>query len=274
MVNVRRQAPVTPPRDETALDIFRHQWELYRKFLTHDYLENAGAYAELHRFLNDNVARPFAFVDLACGDASGIVTALKGTEIANYRGIDLAPPALELAKRNLAALPCAVELDEADFVRAMRTGSGPADVVWISLSLHHLTTPDKCTLMREIQAQLSPNGALLIYEPHVPRRGEPRRLPRPLRGDRAAGVDGFERGGVRGGDAPCAHLRPARDRHQVGDAGARRRLHAHRRALQSPERSFPFVQLPRLVRLDFASRPGHIPVAGAIRGGPRPQFLD
>ena len=96
MVNVQRQAPVAPARDETALDIFRHQWELYRKFLTHDYLENAGAYAELHRFLNDNVTRPFAFVDLACGDASGIVTALKGTEIANYRGIDLAPPALEL----------------------------------------------------------------------------------------------------------------------------------------------------------------------------------
>ena len=79
MVNVQRQASVAPARDETALDIFRHQWELYRKFLTHDYLENAGAYAELHRFLNDNVARPFAFVDLACGDASGIVTALKGT---------------------------------------------------------------------------------------------------------------------------------------------------------------------------------------------------
>ena len=65
---------------------------------------------------------------IACGDASGIVTALKGTEIANYRGIDLAPPALELAKRNLEALPCAVELDEADFVQAMRTGSGPAGV--------------------------------------------------------------------------------------------------------------------------------------------------
>jgi len=173
MVNVQRQAPMAPARDETALDIFRHQWELYRKFLTHDYLENAGAYAELHRFLNDNVTRPFAFVDLACGDASGIVTALKGTEIANYRGIDLAPPALELAKRNLAALPCAVELDEADFVQAMRTGSGPADVVWISLSLHHLTTPDKRTLMREIQAQLSPNGALLIYEPTC-RDGESR----------------------------------------------------------------------------------------------------
>jgi SAM-dependent methyltransferase len=173
MVNVQRQATAVPVRDETALDIFRHQWELYRKFLRHDYLENAGAYAELHRFLKDNVARPFAFVDLACGDASGIVTALAGTEIAHYRGIDLAPPALELAKHNLEALPSAVELDEADFAHAMRAGSEPADVVWISLSLHHLTTPDKRTLMRDIHARLSPNGAFLIYEP-TRRDGESR----------------------------------------------------------------------------------------------------
>ena len=161
MVNVQRQASVAPARDETALDIFRHQWELYRKFLTHDYLENAGAYAELHRYLNDNVRpSPRRSRLRRCERHAGA----KGRR---------APPALELAKRNLASLPCAVELDEADFVQAMRTGSGPADVVWISLSLHHLTTPDKRTLMSEIQAQLSPNGALLIYEPTC-RDGESR----------------------------------------------------------------------------------------------------
>jgi SAM-dependent methyltransferase len=172
MVNVERQGAAAV-RDETALDIFRHQWELYRKFLKHDYLENAGAYVELHRFLSENVTRPFAFVDLACGDASGVVTALEGTAIAHYRGIDLAPLALELAKYNLEALPCAVELEEADFVQAMRAGSEPADVVWISLSLHHLTTPNKRALMREIHDRLSPDGALLIYEP-TRRDGEDR----------------------------------------------------------------------------------------------------
>jgi SAM-dependent methyltransferase len=186
MVNVERQGAAAAVRDETALDIFRHQWELYRKFLKHDYLENAGAYAELRRFLTANVTRPFAFVDLACGDASGIVTALEGTAIAHYRGIDLAPPALELARHNLEALPCAVELDEADFVQAMSAGSNPADIVWISLSLHHLTTPDKRALMRQIHGRLSPNGALLIYEPTC-RDGE----------DRATYLDRFEDTGRR-----------------------------------------------------------------------------
>ncbi len=171
---------------ETVLDIFRHHWAIYRKFLVHDYMSNAGAYAELHRFLTENAPWPFAFVDLACGDASGVVPALQGTAIAHYRGIDLAPPALELAKRNLEALPCAVELEEADFVQAMRVGSEPVDIVWLSLSLHHLTTPDKRTLMLEIRGRLPPNGALLIYEP-TRRDGE----------DRATYLDRFEETGRR-----------------------------------------------------------------------------
>lgn len=165
MVNVLRQEPVATVRDTAALEIFRHQWQLYRKFLVHDYLSNAGAYAELHRFLANDIARPFDFLDLACGDASGIVTALKDTPISHYRGIDLAPPALDLAKSNLEALPCPVTLEHADFVAAMRSGPRGADIVWISLSLHHLVTPEKRALMREIRNGLGESGALLIYEP-------------------------------------------------------------------------------------------------------------
>jgi SAM-dependent methyltransferase len=164
MVNVQRE-PAAAVRDEKAVEIFRHQWEIYRKFLDYNYLSNAGAYAQLHRFLSDDVARPFNFIDLACGDASGIVHALAGTRIARYRGIDLAAPALALAETNLKALACEVELEQADFATAMRRRSEPADIVWISLSLHHLDTPDKRTLMREICAGIIPAGALLIYEP-------------------------------------------------------------------------------------------------------------
>ena len=106
MVNVLRKQPVATVRDTAALEIFRHQWQLYRKFLTHDYLSNAGAYVELHRLLTDELARPYDFLDLACGDASGIVTALRGTPIAHYCGIDLAPPALELAEIVLGEPEC------------------------------------------------------------------------------------------------------------------------------------------------------------------------
>jgi SAM-dependent methyltransferase len=165
MVEVDDNERVTPVSGEAALDIFRHQWELYRKFLKYDYLSNAGAYAALRRFLVRDVARPFGLIDLACGDASGIIPALNGTQIAHYRGIDLAPPALALARKNLEALACDVALEKADFAAAMHKRREPADIVWISLSLHHLATPDKAAFMRDVRRAIRGDGALLIYEP-------------------------------------------------------------------------------------------------------------
>jgi hypothetical protein len=186
MIGIRQHEPGGAVRDEAALDIFRRQWDLYRKFLDHDYLSNSGAYRELKRFLTVDVGRPYRFLDLACGDASGIVGALETTPIAAYRGIDLSMPALELARRNLEALPCAAELEQADFVEAMRGPAACADVVWISLSLHHLATPDKRTLMRAVRDCVGADGAFLIYEPTC-REGE----------DRAAWVERFEETGRR-----------------------------------------------------------------------------
>ncbi len=163
MAEAERATAITT--DATALEIFQNQWEVYRKFLTHDYLSNAEAAAALRAFLNGEVARPYRFVDLACGDASGIVPALEATPIEQYRGVDLSAPALALARGNLAALPCTVNLEEADFSGAMRDLAAPADIVWISLSLHHLDTDAKLAFMREVRAALSPQGAFLVYEP-------------------------------------------------------------------------------------------------------------
>ncbi|MDP1907162.1 MAG: class I SAM-dependent methyltransferase, partial [Hyphomicrobium sp.] len=111
--------------------------------------------------------------DLACGDASGIAAALEGTPVQQYRGVDLSAPALAIARTNLAALPCPTELDEADFSTALRDPSRAADIVWISLSLHHLDTAAKLAFMREVRQRLDASGAFLIYEP-ARRDGEDR----------------------------------------------------------------------------------------------------
>src|SRR5262249_31776735 len=50
-------------------------------------------------------------------------------------------------------------------VEAMRQRPEPADVVWIGLSLHHLQTPDKQVLTREVRAATGDGGFFLIYEP-------------------------------------------------------------------------------------------------------------
>jgi SAM-dependent methyltransferase len=175
------QRATTTATDVTALEIFQNQWEVYRKFLTHDYLSNAEAAVALRAFLIREVARPYSFADLACGDASGIVPALEATPIEQYRGVDLSAPALALARGNLAALPCTVKLEEADFSAAMRDLPAPADIVWISLSLHHLDTDAKLAFMREVRAGIAPQGAFLVYEP-TRRDGE----------DRPAYLDRFE----------------------------------------------------------------------------------
>jgi SAM-dependent methyltransferase len=151
--------------DTTALEIFQNQWGVYQAFLRYDYLSNAEACVALRRFLIDDLARPFRFIDLACGDISGIVGTLRTTPIEHYRGVDLSGPALALAADNLAELPCPAELDEADFTIAMRELPEPADIVWISLSLHHLDTASKATFMREVRKGLAPSGAFLAYEP-------------------------------------------------------------------------------------------------------------
>lgn len=159
--------------DAEALEIFQSQWDIYRKFLKHDYLSNREACAVLRQFLDVDVARPFRILDLACGDASGIIGALHKTDVAEYRGVDLSAPALALAAESLANLDCPVTLVEADFTKAPSKDKGGEDIVWISLSLHHLATDDKRKFMRDVRANLAPGGALLIYEP-TRRDGEDR----------------------------------------------------------------------------------------------------
>lgn len=126
MTNVLPAVPDTTIADQKALEMFRQQWQLYRKIIDHDYLGNDGAYVALRRFLEQEVARPYHFLDLACGDASGITKALTGTAIESYRGVDLSAPALELAKANLAVLPCPVSLEEQDFTYAVRSRLSPS----------------------------------------------------------------------------------------------------------------------------------------------------
>ncbi|MFA5898289.1 MAG: class I SAM-dependent methyltransferase [Hyphomicrobium sp.] len=163
------EAASEPP----ALEIFQNQWEVYRKFLVHDYLSNGKASRVLRRFLTDEVKRPFRVLDLACGDSSNVVAALEGLPVEHYCGVDLSAPALTFAQRNLAPLTCPVELVEADFTSVLGDGVRTGDIVWISLSLHHLDATDKLAFMNQVHANMKSDGAFLIYEPTL-RQGEDR----------------------------------------------------------------------------------------------------
>src|SRR5215472_3275162 len=173
MVNILRPVSMSPVLDEQAMQAFRHQWQIYSKVVDKNYLSHQEVMAVLHRELVRDVNRPFRFLDLACGDARLTVAALQGTPVLHYHGIDLSAPALAIARQTVEALACPAELEQEDFVSAMRARREPADVVWIGLALHHLQTPDKRVLMREVRTTVGDSGRFLIYEP-VCKEGESR----------------------------------------------------------------------------------------------------
>src|SRR5262249_56183261 len=120
------------------------------KLVESDLLSRRAVGRLLHDNLNETFTAPFSFLDIACGDASMMKRALTGTKVRHYHGIDLSQPALELAAKNLAAAPFAVDPDHRDFVEAMLRRPTHADAAWCSLSIHHLATDDKLKLIQPI----------------------------------------------------------------------------------------------------------------------------
>ena len=151
--------------DAAALEQFQQQWATYRKLVESDCLAQREVGGILRGTLNQVFKSPFAFLDIACGDASMMKAALPGTKVRHYHGIDLSQAALELAAANLAGLPCEVELDHRDFVEAMLRRPEHADAAWCSLSIHHLATADKLRLMKAIRGATGGRGIFLLYEP-------------------------------------------------------------------------------------------------------------
>ena len=159
--------------DAAALGQFQEQWATYGKLVASDCLAQREVSRILRDTLNAVFRQPFAFLDIACGDASMMKAALSGTKVRHYHGIDLSQPALELAAASLAGLPCEVDLDHRDFVEAMMRRPEHADAAWCSLSIHHLSTDDKLILMKAIRGAVGARGMFLLYEP-TRRDGEDR----------------------------------------------------------------------------------------------------
>jgi 2-polyprenyl-3-methyl-5-hydroxy-6-metoxy-1,4-benzoquinol methylase len=135
-VHIHQFKPGGAVVDAGALAQFQRQWATYRKLITSNDLSHREVGAILHDTLNQAFASPFAFLDIACGDASMMKTALRGTKVRHYHGIDLSQPALELAAANLARSPFEVDLDHRDFVDAMMRRPEHAGAAWCGLSIH------------------------------------------------------------------------------------------------------------------------------------------
>lgn len=171
-IHIHQFQPGGAVADEAALEQFQKQWATYQKLVDTDALSHKEVGKILHDTLKA-IAKPFAFLDIACGDAGQMKRALAGTKISHYHGVDLSEPALELAGKNLAGVPFEVELDHRDFVKALTRRPEPADAAWCGLSIHHLDTDAKLRLLEAIRGSTS--DMLMIYEPTLA-DGETREL--------------------------------------------------------------------------------------------------
>jgi hypothetical protein len=79
--------------DAAALAQFQQQWATYRKLVESDCLSHREVSGILRGALNGAFSSPFCFLDIACGDASMMKTALRGTKVRHYHGIDLSQAA-------------------------------------------------------------------------------------------------------------------------------------------------------------------------------------
>ena len=151
-------------RDATAVREFFNGWSLYKRIVDNDYLCHRSTKRALSEWL-DGFGRPFSFLDLGCGDAAFSAEILNGRPVSSYTGMDLSPVALDLAMENTRRLMAPVLLVPGDFLTGI--GSLPADydVIYIGLSLHHLSRGEKEFFFSELRRRVAPGGTLLIYDP-------------------------------------------------------------------------------------------------------------
>ncbi len=148
-----------------ALKMFQFEWNIYHKLVR----ANEMHHREIGQLLRDEIGsrfdRPFAFLDLACGDASLAHTVLQDSKVATYEGLDLSRPALECAARVMKDVPYDVELAEEDMVEGIVSRPASANFIWCGYSIHHLQRAQKQEMLSAIRNALKPGGVFVCAEP-------------------------------------------------------------------------------------------------------------
>ncbi|MDO9105628.1 MAG: class I SAM-dependent methyltransferase [Methylovulum sp.] len=148
--------------DKDAADFF-DTWVIYRSIVAHNNMFHREIYADVAEFLA-GLGDGFSMLDLGCGDAACLAPVLAGAAIMEYRGVDLSETALQLAAKNLAALPCPVSLQQTDLLQALHENPTQYDVIFSSFAVHHLSLPQKTAFFRAAHSRLNHNGRLLLID--------------------------------------------------------------------------------------------------------------
>lgn len=168
---------------EDSTTLFEKEWALYQKVLLGDYLFHGSTYDRVQAFLAERFGGGAAagsggglrILDLGCGDAHCISRALEASgvapRVASYTGVDMSAPAIEVARGNLgralaAAPAAAAAFHQGDMVQfCAGCEPGAYDIVFASLSLHHLPAGQKREVLQAIGRRvLAPGGAFVLVD--------------------------------------------------------------------------------------------------------------
>ena len=139
-------------------------WRVYQQLLDNNYVGHRQVYGLLRRIIDQNFKRPFDLLDLGCGDAAFISRALSGTRARAYQGVDISPVALDLARQNMKPRDCEQLFTQSDLNQAVSQIPKPVDIIWTSLSLHHLSLEQKAKFLGNCRRHLKPQGCLLVFD--------------------------------------------------------------------------------------------------------------
>lgn len=144
---------------------FFDQWSAYGEILARNYMHHDDIFRAVAEYLAARFERkPFAVLDLGCGNAIHLARALAGRAVSRYVGYDLSEIALAEARENLAGLGCAVRLQRADLRAGMHSEAEKFDLIVASFALHHLLAPDKQAFFQLAAERLNAGGTVLVID--------------------------------------------------------------------------------------------------------------
>lgn len=153
-----------PETAEDPVRFFRETWGTYQKVISGNHMFHREI-ATAVRKVTGSLPGPLQVLDLGCGDAAGIPAILEPEEVAGYRGCDLSPHALDIARNNLAPLGNRAELLCRDMIAVLKEAPGNHfDVVYSSYALHHLYIREKQVFYNECRRVLRDNGCMILVD--------------------------------------------------------------------------------------------------------------
>ncbi len=143
---------------------FDQEWDLYKRVITLNYMAHKEILGHLSEFFRSVPPPMFSVLELGCGDASLLSSALQGTDVETYCGVDISPFALEDAKKNMQFLhgdKCTIEGDLLDEVGKIEA---EFDVIVAGFSLHHLMKEEKGQFFKKCRTSLKSRGILIVFD--------------------------------------------------------------------------------------------------------------